>query len=106
MKGHRVPSSLVRAVFQEKFRQNLLLKTPYKFKKSYRGTPEPQTTEDAPWAWRHGPSLKYTFFHRDRAGTVLLNPESLNLLPPTAAMRPWSFLIGHIFVTTTLFRAI
>jgi hypothetical protein len=36
--------------------QNLLLKTPYKFKKSYGGTPEPQTTHDAPWL--HGPSLK------------------------------------------------
>ena len=35
--------------------QNLLLKTPYKFKKSYGGTPEPQTTQDAPWL--HGPSL-------------------------------------------------
>ena len=36
--------------------QNLLLKIPYKFKKSYGGTPEPQTTQDAPWL--HGPSLK------------------------------------------------
>jgi hypothetical protein len=38
--------------------QNLLLKTPYKFKKSYGGTPEPQTAQDAPWL--HGPSLKNT----------------------------------------------
>jgi hypothetical protein len=29
--------------------QNLLLKIPSKFKKSYGGTPEPQTTQDAPW---------------------------------------------------------
>ena len=38
--------------------QNLLLKIPYKFKKSYGGmyTPEPQTTQDAPWLDR--PSLK------------------------------------------------
>jgi hypothetical protein len=36
--------------------QNLLLKTPYKFKKSYGGTPEPQTAQDAPWL--RGPSLK------------------------------------------------
>ena len=39
--------------------QNLMLKTPYKFKNSYGGTrtPEPQTTQqDAPWL--HGPSLK------------------------------------------------
>jgi hypothetical protein len=36
--------------------QNLLLKTPYKFKKSYCGTPEPQTAQDAPWL--HGHSLK------------------------------------------------
>jgi hypothetical protein len=28
--------------------ENLLSKTPYKFKKSYDGTPEPQTSEDAP----------------------------------------------------------
>jgi hypothetical protein len=36
----------------------LLLKTPYmyKFNKSYGGTPEPQTTQDAPWL--HGPSLQ------------------------------------------------
>jgi hypothetical protein len=36
--------------------QNLLLKIPYKFKKSYGSTPEPQTTQDAPWLY--GPSLK------------------------------------------------
>jgi hypothetical protein len=36
--------------------QNLLLKIPYKFKNSYGGPPEPQTTQDAPWL--HGPSLK------------------------------------------------
>ena len=34
----------------------MLLKTPYKFKKSYGGTPEPQTPQDAPWL--HGPFLK------------------------------------------------
>jgi hypothetical protein len=33
--------------------QNLQSKTPYEFKKSYGGTPEPQTPQDAPWlaAW-------------------------------------------------------
>jgi hypothetical protein len=36
--------------------ENLLLKTPYKFKKSYGGTPEPQTPQDAPWL--RGPSLR------------------------------------------------
>ena len=36
--------------------QNLLLEIPYKFKKSYGGTPEPQTPQDAPWL--RGPSLK------------------------------------------------
>ena len=40
--------------------ENLLLKTPYKFKISYGGTPEPQTApwtaQDAPWL--HGSSLK------------------------------------------------
>jgi hypothetical protein len=41
---------------QEKLTQNLLLKTSHKFKKSYGGTPEPQTAEGAPWL--HGPSLK------------------------------------------------
>jgi hypothetical protein len=40
-------------VSQEKLVENLLLKTPYKFKKSYGGTPEPQTAQDAPWL--HGP---------------------------------------------------
>ena len=34
----------------------MLLKIPYKFKKSYGGTSEPQTPQDAPWL--HGPSLK------------------------------------------------
>ncbi len=34
-------------------------KSPYKFKKSYGGTPEPQTPQDAPWL--RGPSLKITF---------------------------------------------
>ena len=35
--------------------ENLLSKTPYKFKNSYGGTPEPQTAQDAPWL--RGPSL-------------------------------------------------
>ena len=49
--------SLVRAVSQEKLVQNLQSKTPYKFKKSYGVTPEPQTPhQDAPWL--RGPSLK------------------------------------------------
>jgi hypothetical protein len=49
--------SLVWAVSQGKLRQNLLLKIPFKFKKSYIGTREPQTPcQDAPWL--HGPSLK------------------------------------------------
>jgi hypothetical protein len=34
----------------------MLWKKPYKFKKLYGGTPEPQTTHDAPWL--HGPFLK------------------------------------------------
>jgi hypothetical protein len=48
--------SLVRAVSKEKLVQNLLLNTPYRFKKSYGSTPEPQTAQDAPWL--RGPSLK------------------------------------------------
>jgi hypothetical protein len=42
--------------------QNLLLKIPYKFEKSYGGTPEPQTPKDA--LWLHGPSLKLIFFFK------------------------------------------
>jgi hypothetical protein len=39
--------------------QNLLLKIQYKLvkKKSFGGTPEPQTTQDAPRL--HGPSLSF-----------------------------------------------
>jgi hypothetical protein len=36
--------------------ENLQSKTPYNFKKSYGGTPQPQTPQDAPWL--RGPSLK------------------------------------------------
>ena len=42
--------------YSGKLGENLLPKTPYKFKKSYGGTPEPQTPQDAPWL--RGPSLK------------------------------------------------
>jgi hypothetical protein len=38
--------------------QNMLVKIPYKFKRSYGGAPEPQTFQDAPRL--HGPSLKNT----------------------------------------------
>jgi hypothetical protein len=34
----------------------MMSKTLYNFKKSYGGTPEPQTPQDAPWL--RGPSLK------------------------------------------------
>ena len=37
--------------------ENMLSNTPYEFKKSYGGTPEPQTPQDAP-CWLRGPSLK------------------------------------------------
>ena len=36
--------------------ENLQSKTLYELKKSYGGTPEPQTPQDAPWL--RGPSLK------------------------------------------------
>jgi hypothetical protein len=36
--------------------ENLLSETAYKFKKTYGGTPEPQTPQDAPRL--RGPSLK------------------------------------------------
>jgi hypothetical protein len=39
---------------------NLLSKTPYKFKKSYGSSAEPQTPQDAPWL--RGPSLKSKLF--------------------------------------------
>jgi hypothetical protein len=45
------------AVSRGKLAENLMLKMPYKFEKSYGGTPEPQTPQDAP-CWLHGPSLK------------------------------------------------
>ena len=46
--------------------ENLQSKTPYNFKKSYRGTPEPQTPAwDAPWL--RGPSLK-----KNKAGFRIL----------------------------------
>jgi hypothetical protein len=41
---------------RENLVENLLMKTPYKFKKSYGGTPEAQNAQEAPWL--HGPSLK------------------------------------------------
>jgi hypothetical protein len=44
--------SLGRAISQPFLMENLLLKTPHKFKKSCGGTAEPQTTQDAPFA--HG----------------------------------------------------
>ena len=47
--------SLGRAVSQPSLMQNLVLETPYTFKKSYGITPEPQTAQDTPWL--HGSSL-------------------------------------------------
>ena len=52
--------------------QNLQSKTPYKFKKSYGGTPEPQTPQDAPWL--RGPSLKnYTSIVLNLVRPILLH---------------------------------
>ena len=54
--------SLVRAVSQEKPTETLLLKIPYKFKKSYWNTVvlrNPRPPQGAPWL--HGPSLKSHF---------------------------------------------
>jgi hypothetical protein len=53
---------------------NLLLKIPYKFKKSCGDTPEPQTTQDA--SWLHGPSIKiYSRYARarDRASVAAVS---------------------------------
>jgi hypothetical protein len=44
--------------------QNLLLKTPYKFKKSDGGAPDPQTAYDSDAPWLRRPSLKKNKFHR------------------------------------------
>jgi hypothetical protein len=52
--------SLGRAVPQPFLGENLLVKTPYKFKNSYGSTPEPQTAQDAPW--QHGLSLNKSKF--------------------------------------------
>ena len=60
--------------------QNLQSKTPYKFKKSYGGTPEPQTPQDAPWL--RGPSLKSYGRVRLLRGTCLrseLLPSSFSI---------------------------
>jgi hypothetical protein len=50
--------------------ENLQSKTPYKFKKSYGGTPEPQTPQDAPWL--RGPSLKILNLIMKQYSTVAL----------------------------------
>jgi hypothetical protein len=63
--------------------ENLLLKTPYKFKKSYGGTPEPQTPQDAPRL--RGPSLKSV--SRDLWYVIF---EGVNRDSPT---RLWSYVV-------------
>jgi hypothetical protein len=51
----------------------LLLKHHTILKKSYGGTPEPQTAHDAPWL--HGPSLKKKVLpHSGDSGQNLSNP--------------------------------
>ena len=62
--------------------QNLQSKTPYKFKKSYGGTPEPQTPQDAPWL--RGPSLKSKLFISRSCPilvltTVLIRPRHVGI---------------------------
>ena len=60
--------------------ENLLAKTPYKFKKSYGGTPEPLPPEYPPF--RRGPSLKIqTRAQKTRARCPRL--WCLRLLPKT-----------------------
>jgi hypothetical protein len=54
--------------------QNLQLKSPYKFKKSYGGTQEPQTPQDA--TWLRGPSLKKKYKHKIKillVGNTIVN---------------------------------
>ena len=46
--------------FSGKIRFSYFPKIPFKFKKSYRGTPEPLTAQDAPWL--NGPSLKIDLY--------------------------------------------
>ena len=50
----------------------------YKFKKSYGGTPEPQTPQDAPWL--RGPSLKVERRGKRPWGTLALARAGLDLL--------------------------
>ena len=61
--------------------QNLMLEISYKFKKSYGGTPELQTTQDAPWL--RGPSLKTSFIESARRGphrnVVKLKSDKIHL---------------------------
>jgi hypothetical protein len=60
--------------------QNLLSKTPYKFKKSYGGASEPQTPQDAPWL--RGPSLKVPRY----SDTVLII-RSISVTPAHVAQQ-------------------
>ena len=58
--------------------QNLLLEIPYKFKKSYGGTPEPQTTQRR----MHRPGYTDPLFKKSRGGSGRVYKRSLykNLL--------------------------
>jgi hypothetical protein len=49
--------------------ENMLLKRPYKFKKSYGGTPEPQTPQDAPWL--RAPSVTASIAHSGATARIL-----------------------------------
>ena len=72
--------------------QNMLLKTPYKFKKLYDGTPEPHTAQDAHWL--HEPSLKsYGYFTLHTKGFKLL-PYATTPVPPCAGIEQRSRLLA------------
>jgi hypothetical protein len=59
--------------------ENLMANTPYNFKNSYGGTPEPQTPQDAPWL--RGPSFKKYMYSDTRFDRVYNLLRQIQLLP-------------------------
>jgi hypothetical protein len=92
--------------------QNLLLEIPYKFKKSYGGTPEPQTTQDAPWL--REPSLRigqdFNMSHRcDMLGSLLprwtsgydINLITMVFLDQIARVAQWTTRLPYLKMRTS-----
>jgi hypothetical protein len=68
--------------------------TSYTYKKSYMygGTPEPQTTQDAPWV--HGPSLKIIYKYILRWGVPNLRAKAVAGLKPPFCKKIKPLLVG------------